>query len=389
MIIKSLNIISKWATTLYFLPLGVVIILFFLIYKEDKIIIPNLNKSLQIVPYSDSSIADGISEIKKFSLSENEIQLIYRLRDNKNSTLPFVGIAFNDTIQEKCVNPLNYTHINLSISSKIRQVGYLMLSFYVDGVSSDGEPQTNIIMAKEFSIFPGKNDFLLKIDEFEFADWNLSFNNITKANLKKGKLKKFRSMYIDINTQNRELVNNSISISRLTFEKSYKDEVLLITIFLLLYYGFVIAIKVTVLQHNKLISQREMIKLPYQIIELIDTQLEDLKQVINCVNDSYYDEDLNLKIVSLKCNLSGKYISKLLGDNFNNVTFKQYLNTIRISNAKYLLEKTDLKISQICFDVGYSNPTHFNRSFKAITGQSPSNYRKSLEEQSNSNTNAQ
>jgi AraC-like DNA-binding protein len=54
----------------------------------------------------------------------------------------------------------------------------------------------------------------------------------------------------------------------------------------------------------------------------------------------------------------------------------QYLNNFRIIKAKQLLSETDLSITQICYETGFSSLTHFERVFKQIEGQTPSEYRK-------------
>lgn len=51
--------------------------------------------------------------------------------------------------------------------------------------------------------------------------------------------------------------------------------------------------------------------------------------------------------------------------------------TARISKAKNMLIGTNSSIREISDALGYNNETHFIRQFKAITGKSPSVYRKS------------
>lgn len=57
-------------------------------------------------------------------------------------------------------------------------------------------------------------------------------------------------------------------------------------------------------------------------------------------------------------------------------TFTQYVLQLRINEAQKLLEETDLGISEIAFKVGFENLSYFNRSFKAILGKSPREFRK-------------
>lgn len=58
-------------------------------------------------------------------------------------------------------------------------------------------------------------------------------------------------------------------------------------------------------------------------------------------------------------------------------TFSTFLNEVRISKACQLLIDGEAPIKQICYDVGFSSLTNFNRTFKSFKGIAPSNYRDS------------
>ena len=47
----------------------------------------------------------------------------------------------------------------------------------------------------------------------------------------------------------------------------------------------------------------------------------------------------------------------------------------KIEKAKNLLLNPNLRISEVAFAVGFQSLTHFNRVFKRILGQSPTDYR--------------
>lgn len=55
-------------------------------------------------------------------------------------------------------------------------------------------------------------------------------------------------------------------------------------------------------------------------------------------------------------------------------TYTNFLNEVRVSNAcKMLIEKRK-SIQEICYDSGFSNLSHFNRTFKKVTRKTPSTY---------------
>ena len=60
---------------------------------------------------------------------------------------------------------------------------------------------------------------------------------------------------------------------------------------------------------------------------------------------------------------------------YTNKTPMQYIISLRIANAKMLLETTDYSIKEIGCIVGYDNPLYFSRLFSKYTGMSPAKYR--------------
>lgn len=57
-------------------------------------------------------------------------------------------------------------------------------------------------------------------------------------------------------------------------------------------------------------------------------------------------------------------------------TIFQFLNKIRIENACKLLVETDMNVSQVAYDSGFSNLPHFNKQFQIVKGKTPTEYRK-------------
>ena len=85
--------------------------------------------------------------------------------------------------------------------------------------------------------------------------------------------------------------------------------------------------------------------------------------------------DISLSCEAAKLGLAPSYLSKLFHDSIG-ITFKEYLNTVRTEYAKRLLKETNLAVSQIGFECGYTTPSQFFRVFKANCGKTPGEYRK-------------
>jgi AraC-like DNA-binding protein len=60
------------------------------------------------------------------------------------------------------------------------------------------------------------------------------------------------------------------------------------------------------------------------------------------------------------------------------INFTDYLSRVRIEKAKNLLLNPNLRVSEIAYEVGFQSLTHFNRVFKRVVGQSPTEYREQM-----------
>ena len=56
-------------------------------------------------------------------------------------------------------------------------------------------------------------------------------------------------------------------------------------------------------------------------------------------------------------------------------SFTDHVTKLRVSRACALLANSNLPITDVCYEVGYSNISNFNRSFRKQRGSTPSAYR--------------
>ena len=68
-----------------------------------------------------------------------------------------------------------------------------------------------------------------------------------------------------------------------------------------------------------------------------------------------------------------RYFKKISGK-----TFTQFVNEYRLVHAVKLLSEQPLSITEICYQSGFNNFSHFNKQFREFTGKTPSSYRNEL-----------
>jgi len=101
-----------------------------------------------------------------------------------------------------------------------------------------------------------------------------------------------------------------------------------------------------------------------------------LNQVFNHVR-THFKEDVKLEevadLVSMTVPSFCRYFKKI-----TNKTFTQFVNECRLVHASELLAEQPLSITEVCYESGFNNFSHFHKSFKKFTGQTPSEYRNQL-----------
>lgn len=103
----------------------------------------------------------------------------------------------------------------------------------------------------------------------------------------------------------------------------------------------------------------------------------------------YMSASMNKVLAFIRENLTGRFseadLAAIAGQSpttfsrafkrHTGMSLVQYANRMRINLACQLLSDSDTPITDICFDVGFSNLSNFNRRFRAQKGMPPSRFR--------------
>lgn len=106
-------------------------------------------------------------------------------------------------------------------------------------------------------------------------------------------------------------------------------------------------------------------------------RVESIKTVLTYIKDNYHDK-IYISHLAAQVNLNEQYFCRLFKKAIGCSPI-EYINEYRIKQAKRLLEKTDLPVTEICLECGYNNLGNFLREFRRHTGTTPLQYRKHLD----------
>jgi AraC-like DNA-binding protein len=116
--------------------------------------------------------------------------------------------------------------------------------------------------------------------------------------------------------------------------------------------------------------------IPYIATESEAIHLDEWEKIRNFISSNYMN-DIDMEWMEKELGIAKHKIALLIKAN-TTLIFKQYLNQIKVAEAKRLLLETNLPIGEIADQVGFGHLSNFNRVFKQYTGESPSDLKKQL-----------
>jgi AraC-like DNA-binding protein len=93
--------------------------------------------------------------------------------------------------------------------------------------------------------------------------------------------------------------------------------------------------------------------------------------------EQHKNEEFSLAVVAKAAGASVFHFCKVFHKT-TGLKFTDYVARVRLEDARNRLLNPNLRISEIAYDVGFQSLTQFNRTFKRVFGQSPSEFRAHL-----------
>lgn len=100
---------------------------------------------------------------------------------------------------------------------------------------------------------------------------------------------------------------------------------------------------------------------------------EIMKKAVNFISQ-HYTETLTLDEVAGHVHLNPAYFSTMFKKEVG-LSFKEYLNHVRIEESKRLLTNSNFSIIDIAIAVGFEDQSYFSKVFKKYTGMTPKQFR--------------
>ena len=113
------------------------------------------------------------------------------------------------------------------------------------------------------------------------------------------------------------------------------------------------------------------------VFDLVDSKHKNIiRKAVDYIN-LYYARDLTLSEVANYVGYSHSHFSKVFKEEMA-ISFRTYLNQVRVEKSKYFLLSGMSTISEICDLCGFDDQSYYCKVFKKVVGTTPDRFRKQM-----------
>ena len=339
----------------HIIAFGLVLVLaliFHLFFNESYVSVKQYNSRVETVT---DAFEGGRSEVKSKAIFHDGIDVEFTLR--KGQGYPFGGAKM---VFDSIVDISGYDELRFTMQgSKTNNVPIVLGVEYLDKTLLPVQ-----FLEYRLEIDSVEKEYKVSLSKFAPPAWWLNTKGIEKIDLKEIDFSKLQTVGVSNGDRSKIDVPEHITMTNIRFVKQIVWP----------YYLFGIGVIVGLILILKSLFKKketEVLEIKYQAVK----NQEESNKVVDFITGKYMENEMCSQFVQDELGVSESGVSKEV-KNATGLSFKQFLNQLRIEEAKRLLKSTDLRVNEVSDAVGYDNVTHFNRTFKTMSGQSPTDYRK-------------
>lgn len=362
----KMNFTKKWHTAshmiekLWWPPIFFSVVLFILSGCSLRIL-PD-NKNFRVIAYSDATGDHGNSLIWQ-EAGNSGIKFKYLLREG--FPYPFAGISLNP--DSGLLDLHTYKYIDILLSADTTCAVNIYLKTCENNITVPGDYITYRFLEKTIWITDVPQWYRIELSSFITPQWWIELHK--KDHLNEPDLKKVHNFDIATNVKQLER-EGYIHVHKFILKKDISGIYYVLSVVVFASVSVVLSIII----HFKKKKSATVQIISYKQQETTSKLPTDEERILLCIGRRYAQTGYCLNDISKESGVHITRISSIIKKRYG-LTFKQYINKIKIEEAKRLLRETDRQILDIALTVGYGDASHFNRTFKLNEGCSPREFR--------------
>jgi len=320
--------------------------------------------------YADSDPSanqNGKSQVLGLKKDSSAIEFRWCLHEGFSD--PYVGMHFPARDKDAVFDLRDFDRLVLDVSSDAEEDLQVVLRFFQAGVTDRARPETYRPWVSGEELIPGRQVLRMPLSKFATPSWWYTLHRTRETDCGPIDLRKMLDFEVETGEKSAMNLNRTWRIYGAYLERDVRQWWLILTV--------LVPLLALLTWHLPKIWRKQvpMLAIPYEKLDLGSYHSEELARVVANISSGFSEKGLSLGVVADRSKVPQAKIAELIQAHFG-MTFKEYLNTIRLDEAKRLLIETDRYVSDIAYAVGYNSVPHFNRIFKTRFGASPNEFRK-------------
>jgi AraC-like DNA-binding protein len=132
---------------------------------------------------------------------------------------------------------------------------------------------------------------------------------------------------------------------------------------------------------KNIIESRDMLRKKFRrelelqpLGKIIPVKEEDfIKKIIDIIESNLSNNAFDVEHLSREVGLSSRHLLNKM-QNLTDYTPVEFIRTYRLKRAEQLLLQKNLTISEVAYDVGFSDPNYFSKCFQKQYGKTPKDF---------------
>jgi AraC-like DNA-binding protein len=349
-------------------PIGILLAYFFL--NSAPLVIVSPETGFDSTRFRVQVITDehsgGHSSIVLLNEPANTLSYRYVLDNTLGEPIARVLIQSS---QEKSIDLSPYNTLSITLrSEKGKRIPFLLCN-PIHIHSTPQELRTYHLLVNYADADSSLKKYALHFHDFATPDWWYAFASNQDHQNQKQHIVKAQYLVLSNSTFTGNKNEDTVTVSDLRLVYDFSGFFIWCGLLSLVYY----LAYVMVFYFPKNIGA-ETIYLLYKKIDTVNYEESDKQTVLAGIQQNFKNPELTVSDIQKETGIHERKISVILKKH-TQLTFKQYVNQLRIEHAKKLLVETTLSVSDIAYECGYNNVSHFNRVFKSEEACSPQEYR--------------
>lgn len=348
------------------------LVTFKLTHQSTLELFPENETFFDLSAQSDGNFEDGNSTVS-IDTSNQHLSFHYTLGSMSES--PYAMLVFHAHELFRSINLKQYDNLDIRLHPHESDDFIVTLYTYIPGISNEEDSDTH----RPYSIIcrpvGNEKNYRLSMKDFATPKWWYTLMNLRHEDLPAPTFEKITHLSIS-NAIEEKNIPLRITIEHIRFTDSPRTAIIISLILAGLYilFFFVISEQLRI-RKNKKIKQRL-----YHPNSKESYNDEEKEKLLSFLIKNFSDPLLTLEKIEKQTGLNQFQVSEIISDTYK-MRYKQYINHIRIEEAKKLLIETDTPISAIAEKVGYCYSNSFARAFRQSEEITPNQYRKEHQKQ--------